>query len=80
MRISRRQINGVANRMLAERRYGFAKWLQNIVLEMVERKMEGIDLDEANPKLTEFCTLAKTTDTDKGKRPNDKRRNKSRYM
>lgn len=73
MRISRRQINGVANIMLIERRYGFAKWLQDIVLEMVDRKIGSIDLDENNPKLTEFCMLAKSTDTGRGRRPNDKR-------
>lgn len=71
MRISRRQINGVANRMLAEGREGFGKWLQDIVLEMVGKKIDGIDLDEANPKLTEFCTQAKTAD--RGRRPNDHR-------
>jgi len=73
MRISRRQINGVANRMLVEKRYGFAKWLQDIVLEMVDKKVGGIDLDENNPKLTEFCTLAKTSNADRGRRPNDHR-------
>ena len=80
MRITRREINGVANRMLAERRYGFAKWLQNIVLEMVERKMEGIDLDEDNPKLTEFCVQAKDAGKDVGRRVNERRYRKSRYM
>jgi len=73
MRISRRQINGVANRMLTERRYGFAKWLQNIVLEMVEKKVDSIELDENNPKLTEFCVQAKDSDKDIGRRTNERK-------
>ena len=80
MRISRRQINGVANRMLTERRYGFAKWLQNIVLEMVEKKVNSIELDENNPKLAEFCLQAKDSDKDVGRRVNERRYRKSRYM
>ena len=74
MRITRREINGVANELLREKRYGFAKWLQDIVLEMVEKKVDTIYLDENNPKLTEFCALAKATRTDVGRRPNEHRR------
>lgn len=72
MRITRRQINGMANRALAERRYGFAKWLQDRVLEMVEKKVDSIELDENNPRLTEFCVQAKDTGKDIGRRTNDR--------